>query len=130
MSIDKKIDLALIIKAVIVFLITSFLSVLLFAVGMFYLEGGYQYSPLYATISVAVGCFLTSFYLGSKLQKNGMIIGLLLGALIFTIITLITFLFNKGGVSINILLRLIILILSSMIGAVIGVNRNFQQKYI
>ena len=130
MSECKKIDLALIIKAILVFLLSSVIAVFLFAIGMYFLEGGFQYSPLFATISVAVGCLLASLYLGIKKQKNGILIGLLVGGIVFIILTLITLLVNKGAVSVHILLRLIILILSSMIGAIIGVNRNSQQKYI
>jgi putative membrane protein (TIGR04086 family) len=126
----KKIDLALIIKASLVFLISSVVAVFLFAVGMYFLEGGFEYSPLFATISVAVGCLLASLFLGIKIQKNGILIGLAVGGAVFVILTLVTLLVNKGAVNIHILLRLVILMLSSMIGAIIGVNRNTQQKYI
>jgi putative membrane protein (TIGR04086 family) len=130
MSEGKKIDLALIIKASLVFLISSAVAVFLFAVGMYFLEGGFEYSPLFATISVAVGCLLASLFLGIKIQKNGILIGLAVGGAVFVILTLVTLLVNKGAVNIHILLRLVILMLSSMIGAIIGVNRNTQQKYI
>jgi putative membrane protein (TIGR04086 family) len=130
MSEGKKIDLALIIKASLVFLISSAVAVFLFAVGMYFLEGGFEYSPLFATISVAVGCLLASLYLGIKIQKNGILIGLAVSGAVFVILTLVTLLVNKGAVNIHILLRLVILMLSSMIGAIIGVNRNTQQKYI
>jgi putative membrane protein (TIGR04086 family) len=130
MSEGKKIDLALIIKASLVFLFSSAVAVFLFAVGMYFLEGGFEYSPLFATISVAVGCLLASLFLGIKIQKNGILIGLAIGGAVFVILTLVTLLVNKGAVNIHILLRLVILMLSSMIGAIIGVNRNTQQKYI
>jgi putative membrane protein (TIGR04086 family) len=130
MSEGKKIDLALIIKASLVFLISSAVAVFLFAVGMYFLEGGFEYSPLFATISVAVGCLLASLFLGIKIQKNGILIGLAVSGAVFVILTLVTLLVNKGAVNIHILLRLVILMLSSMIGAIIGVNRNTQQKYI
>jgi putative membrane protein (TIGR04086 family) len=130
MSEGKKIDLALIIKASLVFLISSVVAVFLFAVVMYFLEGGFEYSPLFATISVAVGCLLASLFLGLKIQKNGILIGLAVSGAVFVILTLVTLLVNKGAVNIHILLRLVILMLSSMIGAIIGVNRNTQQKYI
>lgn len=130
MSEGKKIDLALLIKASLVFLISSAVAVFLFAVGMYFLEGGFEYSPLFATISVAVGCLLASLFLGIKIQKNGILIGLAVSGAVFVILTLVTLLVNKGAVNIHILLRLVILMLSSMIGAIIGVNRNTQQKYI
>ncbi len=130
MSADKNYDLKLIVKVVLVCLFSSAVSIFLFACGMYFLEGGFEYSPLFANISVAIGCFLASFFWGMKSQKNGILIGLLVGGASFVILTMITLLVNKGAVSINILLRLVIFVLSSMIGSIIGVNHNTQQKYI
>ena len=130
MSENKKIDITLIIKTIAVFLITSIIAVLLFAVAMYFLEGGYKYSPIYATVSVAVGCFMSALYLGMRLQKNGILIGLAVGGLIFVLITLVTLLINNGAVSIHILLRLVILMLASLIGGILGVNRKSEPKYI
>jgi putative membrane protein (TIGR04086 family) len=130
MSENKKIGYLLIIKATLFFVISSILAIFIFAFVMYLLEGGYEYSPIYATVSVAFGGFVASFYLGLKLQKNGILIGLSVGGIIFLVVTLLALIINSGAVSIHLLLRLIILILSSVIGGILGVNRKSEPKYI
>ncbi len=126
----KKTNYLIIIKTVILGLVVSFLAILIFAIAMYFLEGGYKYSPLFATLSIAVGCFISSLYLGGVLAKKGILIGLSVGGTVFIVMTLITLIVNSGAVSMHILLRLIILLLSSIIGGIIGVNRKLSQKYI
>ena len=126
---NKKIDYILLLKTILIFVIFSAVSVFLFAAALYFLESGYEYSPLFATISIAIGCFAAAFYLGSKLGKNGILIGFSVGGIVFIIATLITLLVNSGAVSMHILLRLVILMLASIIGAIIGVNRKDNQKY-
>lgn len=126
----KNIEYKTVLKALILFLISGALCVLVFAVAMFYLETGFKFSPLFATLSIAVGCFFTSFYLGKKIGKKGFLIGLGVGALVFAVATLISLIVNSGSVTIHTLLRFVILLLSSMIGGIIGVNRKVNQSYI
>lgn len=130
MSNDKKIDLILLLKAVIIWVALSVVSVFVFAAAMYFLEGGYEYSPLFATISVAIGSLVTAFFVGNVLGKNGILIGLGVGGISFLIITLVTLLVNSGAVSMHILLRLIIMLLASLIGGIVGVNRKAERKYI
>ncbi len=126
----KKIDYIMLLKAFLVWVLTSTAGVLAFAVGMFFLESGYEYSPLFATISLGVGCFFASWFLGKKIGKKGIVIGILVGGVIFIVATLISLIVNSGALSVHTLLRLIIFLLSSMIGAIIGVNQNGNRKYI
>ena len=126
----KKIDYILILKVILIFIIFSAVSVFLFAAVLYFLESGYEFSPLFATISIAIGCFASAFYLGSKIGKNGILIGISVAGIVFIIATLVTLLVNSGAVSIHILLRFVILMLASLIGAIIGVNRKDNQKYI
>lgn len=127
---NKKIDYIILLKTILIFVIFSAVSVFIFAAALYFLESGYEYSPLFATISIAIGCFAAAFYLGGKLGKNGILIGFSVGGIVFIIATLVTLLVNSGAVSMHILLRLVILMLSSLVGAIIGVNRKDNQKYI
>ncbi len=126
----KNIEYKALIKALFLFLISSALCVLIFAVAMFYLETGFKFSPLFATLAIAVGCLTASFYLGKKIGKKGFLIGLGVGAFVFAVVTLISLIVNSGSVTVHTLLRLVILLLSSMIGGIIGVNRKVNQSYI
>ena len=126
----KDMEYKTLIKALILFLISGALCLLIFAAVMFYLESAFSYSPLFATLAIAVGCFFASFYLGKKTGKKGFLIGLGVGAVVFTIVTLVSLFVNSGSVTVHTLLRLVILLLSSMIGGIIGVNRKANQSYI
>ncbi len=127
---ENKLSLMRLIKAAVIFILTSLITVFIFAVAMYFLEGGYEFSPLFATISLAFASFTAAWYLGNSIGEKGIIIGLLVGTTVFIITALITLLVNSGTVSIHLLLRFIILLLSSLIGAIIGVNRKVNKKFI
>lgn len=130
MSDDKKLDLKLIIKIFLVFLLISTAMVFVFAAVIYFLEGGYEYSPLFATISVAVGCFAAAFVAGLKLKRKGILIGFAVGFSAFMLITLAALLVNSSAIGLHTLLRLFIMLLCAFIGGVLGVNRNTEPKYI
>lgn len=126
----KNIDYKILLKSLILWLLGSGICVVIFAAVMFYLESAFSYSPLFATLAIAVGCLIASFYLGKKIGKKGFLIGLGVGAIVFVIVTLVSLFVNSGSVTIHTLLRLVIILLSSMIGGIIGVNRKANQSYI
>lgn len=130
MASGKKIDFLLFLKTVIIWIFVSAAAIFAFAAIMYFLEGGYEFSPLFATISIGFGCLAASYYLGNFLGKKGIIIGFGVGGISFILIALVTLFVNSGAVSIHLLLRLIIMLLASLIGAIIGVNRKAEQKYI
>ena len=126
---DKKIDYFEIIKTAIILIAVSLVFILVFAVVMYLLEGGYEFSPLFATISVALGCLVSSRTFAKSVGKRGYLVGSLIGAVTFTIITLIALIVNSSAIGVNTLFRFIIIMLASIIGGVIGVNKK-PEKYI
>ncbi len=127
---ENKICYKTYIKTAIIFIITFILSVFIFAVAIYYLEDGYKFSPLLATISLAIGGFTSSYYLGYCKSENGIILGVSIGTIIFMITALITLFVNSGSISINLLLRFIIIMLACIIGAIVGVNKKVNKKFI
>lgn len=127
---DKKIGGVHLIKAVILFAVTEVIVAFVFAAGMYFLEGGFEYAPLLATVCLAAGAFAAAWYLGAAIGEKGIIIGALVGGTVFIITALITLLVNSGAVTLHLLLRFIIILLSSMIGAIIGVNKKANQKFV
>lgn len=114
-----------------VFLVTTtFLFIFLFAIIMYLIEGGYEFSPLFATISLGLGSLFSSMYLARKSGKKGLLIGAIVGMAVFLLMLIISFIANKSQMSVNTLFRFIIIMLSSLIGGVIGVNKGNNQKYI
>lgn len=127
---NKKINYFTIFKTFLIEILTSFLFVLIFAVVMLLLEGGYQFSNLFATVSVAAGTLVAAFYLGKKLGNKGIFIGGSIGGITFIIITILSLILDNGAVGMNMLLRFIIIMLSGLIGGIIGVNKKTNQRYI
>ncbi len=125
----KKIDYVKIIKTAIILIAVSLVFIFVFAVIMYLIEGGYEFSPLFATISVAIGCLAASYSLSKSIGKKGFLLGAAVGGVTFLLITLIALLVNSSGIGVNTLFRLIIIMLASIIGGIIGVNRK-QEKYI
>ena len=127
---DKKLDYIFFIKALLILVFTTVASMFVFAAVMYFLEGGYEFSPLFATISLGVGTLVTSFFASKKIGKRGFLVGAIIGAVAFFVITLIGLMASKEIFTLNTLFRLIILMLSSIIGGILGVNNKANQKYI
>lgn len=119
----------IIIKSVIIFIISTTVFIGIFAALMYFLELDKNYSMIFATLSVAFGCFITSFFASGKIGSKGYITGLIIGFSIFIIITLISMIIDKGKITSNTLFHFLIFILSSLIGGVMGVNKK-PKKYI
>lgn len=126
----KKIDYIFLLKVLVIEALTTVVAMFVFAAALYFLEGGYQFSPLFATISLGIGCFLASLYAAGKIGKNGLLIGAIISGATFIIITLAGLMGSKEIFTLNTLFRLIILMLLSFIGGVIGVNKGQNQKYI
>lgn len=127
---SKKIDYFTVIKAFLIEVIVSFLLIVVFAVVMFLIEGGYEFSNLFATVSLAGGTLAAAFYLGKVLCSKGILIGASVGGITFLIISLLSLILDNGAVGMNLFLRFVIIMLSGLIGGIMGVNKKANQKYI
>ncbi len=127
---ENKIGYMTIIKTVLIFIAVFVVAAFIFALVLYFLEGGYELSPLFATLSLAIGGFASSFFLGNHKGEKGILLGGAVALVVFIITALITLLVNRGAVSIHLLLRFVIILLSSLIGAIIGVNKKANKKFI
>ena len=126
---DKKGYLIYILGFVIGIVVTA-VFITLFAVIMYLSGSAFKYAPVFATVSVAIGSLTAAFFTAKKLGSHGLIIGAVIGGITFILITLISLIINRGGVTVNTLFHFIIIMLSSLIGGVIGVNKGKSHKYI
>ena len=117
-------------KGVIFGLITTLLLMMGFSALILALDIDRAYAQVLSTVSVAAGCFVASLYSAHKIGGRGYLVGLIIGVVTFSIITIISLIINKGGLTSNTLFRLAIVVLSSMIGGIVGVNRGKNKKYI
>lgn len=113
----------------VVFLATGFLAMLLFAALLFFTEIGETLTPLFATLSVAIGIFFSAYFIARKTAKKGFLIGAIAGITVFVLITIISFILDDGTVTSNTLFHLVIFILSGLIGGITGVNKP-KKKYL
>lgn len=113
----------------IVFIITGFAAILLFAALIFFTEIGERLAPLFATLSVATGIFVSSYFIAKQTAKKGFLIGAIVGFTVFILTAIISFIVDDGAVTSNTLFHLVIFILSGLIGGIIGVNKP-KKKYL
>ena len=110
-------------------IVVTALSVIIFAFAMYFLEMENKYSPVLGSIAIALGSFAGSYYLSAKKGNKGYIFGLSDGFATFLIVSIIGLVINKGNITINTLFHLVIFVLSGAIGGIFGVNRK-DKKYI
>jgi len=117
-------------KSLIIEVIVTAFFITLFAFVLFFTEAGFEYAPVLGTVSIAAGSFAAAFYAAKKIGEKGFLSGIIVGAITFLIVTVISLIFDSGSVTVNTLFHFIIIMLSSIIGGIIGVNKGKNRKYI
>lgn len=112
-----------ILGAVITFAVMLLFSALLLAFNI-----DRSYSAPFATISVASGSFAASYVSAKKIGDKGYLTGIIVGFTVFIIITLVS-LFAGNKLSVNTVFHFIIILLSSLVGGISGVNKK-PKKFI
>lgn len=124
------IGLGFIVKTVLFGVLTTALFILLFSVFMYLSQMGYEYATVFATVSLAAGTFISAFYAAKKIGEKGFLTGIIVGGITFLLVTVVSLIVDNGSVTSNTLFHFIIIMLSSLIGGIIGVNRAVNKKYI
>lgn len=118
------------IKGFIIEIIAAAVFIFLFALIMCLSTAALKYAAVFATVAVAVGSFLGAFITARSVGNKGWLVGVIIGGITFIIISLISLIINRDGVTINTLFHFIIIMLASLIGGVVGVNKDNKHKYI
>ncbi len=106
------------------------LSILLFAILVYFLNLPMVYMPLFSNISLGLANFFAAYFIAYKQKSKGFLTGLILALVTFALVSIISLIIDEGSVSLNSLLKFIILALSGVIGGIMGVNKTSKQKYI
>ncbi len=109
--------------------LTTLVAMLFFALIILLFNIDRAYAAPFASISIALGCFIASRITAKKIGDKGYQIGLIVGVVVFIIITLLSLILGNK-LSINTLFHFVIIILSSLSGGIVGVNSNRSKKYI
>ncbi|MBQ8740110.1 MAG: TIGR04086 family membrane protein [Clostridia bacterium] len=104
-------------------------AMLVFSAVLLFLNIDRAYAAPFATISVAIGCFCAGRHTAKKIGDKGYLIGLIIGAVVFVVITALSLIMGNS-LSLNTLFHFIIMMLASIVGGIMGVNRNKHKKYI
>ena len=85
----------------------------------------YKYAPVFGSVAVGLGSLAGAMHHSAKKKSKG----LAFGGATFLIVTLIGLILNGGGLTSNTLFHFVIIMLSSLSGGIIGVNKG-GKKYI
>ncbi len=127
---DNKSKLGIFIKATIWGLIITFIFMLLFSAAVLFLDLDRAYATPLSTISIASGSLAASYYAAKKIGDRGYLIGILVGIVVFVLITVLSLIINRSGFSANTAFHFVIILLSSTVGGILGVNKGKNKKYI
>ncbi len=130
LSLKKASPISLFIKTAVIEILVTVLFIIIFAAVMLFSDGAVNFAAVFATAAIALGCVAASFYAAKSIGKRGLLTGFIIGIITFCIITLISMILDSGAVTINTLFKFIIIMLSSLIGGVAGVNNGQNKKYI
>lgn len=121
---------AYILTGVLIGLAVIVISMLVFAAAIYFLNLDRTYSVPLSTVSLALGSLLAAYSVARKSESKGYLIGTIVGLISFALVTVISLIINKTGLTINTLFHFIIIVLSSAIGGIIGVNKGKNKKLI
>ncbi len=108
--------------------VITLVSMLVFSVILLLFDIDRAYAAPFATISISVGSFVTSFITAKKTGEKGYLTGIIIGSVVFIVITLFSLIMGNN-LSLNTLFHFIIIMLSSIVGGIMGVNKK-SKKYI
>lgn len=117
------------IKGGILGVLSSLAAMLVFALVLLIFNIDRAYAAPFATISVAFGSFIASRSVAKAIGDKGYLNGMIMGIIVFTVITAIS-LFFGSGLTINTIFHFIIILLSSLAGGIVGVNSKKHKKLI
>ena len=121
---------AIALKGTIIGVLSAFAMMLLFSAIMLVFELERNIAAPFATVSVAAGSFFAAFYCAKKIGKKGYLIGLITGIITFALITLVAFIISDKGFTYNTLFHFVIIVLSSLLGGILGINMIRSKRYI
>ena len=98
------------------------ISIFIFALIMLIFKIDRAYAAFFGTISVAFGAYVSAFYIAKKTGSKGYLTGIITGIAYFAVITLLSFVVTKENIGSNTAFHFIIIVLSSAVGGIMGVN--------
>lgn len=127
-NIKKKLPILL--KGAIIGVALTLVAMVLFAAVMLIFKLDRSLSVPFSTVSLAIGCFVAAMYTSKTIGERGYLVGLVIGIVVFVLVTLLSLIITGEGFSYNTIFHFVIIFLSSVAGGIFGVNRTKKTKYI
>lgn len=127
---NLKKNLPLILKGTLIGVALTLISMVIFAAVMLIFNLDRNLSVPFSTVSLAIGCLISAMYTSKSIGQKGYLVGLFIGIVVFVLVTVLSLIITGDGFSYNTLFHFIIILLSSVSGGIMGVNKNKKTKYI
>lgn len=125
----EKIKFLPIMISVLIQVAVTLILVAVFALIVNMTDIDYKYAPVFGSVAVGLGGLAGAMRYSAKKKSKGYLTGLAFGGATFLTVTLMGLILNDGGLTSNTIFHLIIIMLSSLSGGIIGVNMG-GKKYI
>lgn len=116
-----------IITSVLLGVLSTVVSLFVFAILFTVLDLKQYYNAIFATVSLIIGSFVGSSMFVNKIKSKGFVNGVLAAACIYAIVFLASLIFSENSFSLTSLFHLISSLLSGAIGGILQVNK--KSKY-
>lgn len=127
-NLKKKLPIFL--KGTIIGVVLTLVAMVLFAAVMLIFNLDRNLSVPFSTVSLAIGCFVAAMYTSKSVGEKGYLVGCIIGIVVFVLVTVLSLIITGDGFSYNTLFHFIIILLSSVSGGILGVNKTKKTKYI
>jgi putative membrane protein (TIGR04086 family) len=119
----KKYAFFSILSFVLLFVLLAFFSAIMVALDI---DKGFI--PFLTAFSLAFSTLIGAYFLGKIFTSKALIVGSVNGVIIYLFVSLVSAILSDGKISLASLFNLLIIFLSSVIGAVLGVNSANKRK--
>ncbi len=83
-----------------------------------------------SNVCLSFGAFVCGFVCTILHKSRGLVFGFVSGFVLFAVVTIISLFVNSGSISINSMVRLLLMTVLSATGGVFGVNQSAKRKMI
>lgn len=103
-------------------IVASVVMLLLFALIVFAADLPETVASPFSALCIGIGSAVSGFISSQKIKSGGLINGFICGMAFYALIFLLSLFISENGFSLLSLYRAVIVIISAMIGGVVGVN--------
>ena len=109
-------------------MVTAVIASVILSLSAVYLSLPPSVMPLASILTVSLSSFMGGYTVAKMLRKKGMILGAVMGVILSLILTLLAVIFTKQLPDAQSITKFAVLIVSAIIGGVLGVNTKQKRR--